>query len=216
MRNVVCWFEIFRKLQLPKFYLFTSKRLRIAVRKHRADSGYNKWRLERPSSSFPSVVLLCSKLRTKSDWVVWKAALKVATVVCFQDQSWQALFLYIYIQASFCEKIENCRDTAKGNAAAHRCEAWDSEMSLSSFLLLPISVAIQEGLFGPKAPVPAARPRLGDFLGLSLGASTLVTPSVPWNWHTNRKTFHFCSKTVCVTLCLAFVTRDCDNFCIFL
>lgn len=86
-------------------------------------------------------------------------------------------------------------------------------MSLSSFLLLPINVAIQEGLFGPKAPVPAARPRLGDFLGLSLGASTLVTPSVPWNWHTNPKTFQL--ENFVWDFMFGIVTRDCDDLCIF-
>jgi len=85
-----------------------------------------------------------------------------------------------------CLEYANVGVHGKGRHAFFHCrsgrqeefqQAWDSEMSLSSFLLLPINVAIQEGLFGPKAPVPAARPRLGDFLGLSLGASTLVTPS---------------------------------------
>eukprot|EP00434_Breviolum_minutum_P044219 symbB.v1.2.039472.t1/scaffold6586.1/size16854/1 len=85
-----------------------------------------------------------------------------------------------------CLEYANVGVHGKGRHAFFHCrsgrqeefqQAWDSEMSLSSFLLLPINVVIQEGLFGPKAPVPAARPRLGDFLGLSLGASTLVTPS---------------------------------------
>ncbi|CAJ1457359.1 unnamed protein product [Effrenium voratum] len=56
--------------------------------------------------------------------------------------------------------------------------AWEAEPMLREhFILLPVDVAVQEGLFGPDAPVPAARPRLGDFLSISLGAHTLVSPN---------------------------------------
>lgn len=52
------------------------------------------------------------------------------------------------------------------------------DTSLSSFILLPIDTAVEEGLFGPDPPVPSARPRLGDFVGLSTSNKTLVTPEV--------------------------------------
>lgn len=45
-----------------------------------------------------------------------------------------------------------------------------------SFLLLDVDDAAAEGLFGPEPPRPDVRPRLGDYLVLSLGAATLVTP----------------------------------------
>lgn len=31
-------------------------------------------------------------------------------------------------------------------------------------------------MFGPAAPLPKVRPRLGDYVAISLGAETLVTP----------------------------------------
>lgn len=45
-----------------------------------------------------------------------------------------------------------------------------------SFLLLDVEDAAAEGLFGPEPPRREVRPRLGDYLVLSVGAATLVTP----------------------------------------
>lgn len=45
------------------------------------------------------------------------------------------------------------------------------------FLLLTIEEAIEVGLFGPKCMRMKVRPRLGDFVSISIGAKTLVTPS---------------------------------------
>eukprot|EP00438_Fugacium_kawagutii_P005353 Skav210327 [mRNA] locus=scaffold475:359752:360879:- [translate_table: standard] len=84
-----------------------------------------------------------------------------------------------------CLEYANVGVHGKGRHAIFHCRsgrleefqrAWDLEPSLSSFILLPSDVAAQEGLFGPEAPVPAVRPRLGDFVGLSTTAKTLVTP----------------------------------------
>ena len=62
-------------------------------------------------------------------------------------------------------------------------QAWDEEPSLSSFILLPADVAVEEGLFGPEAPLPAARARMGDLLAVSTTAKTLVSPKESWrNW----------------------------------
>ena len=67
-------------------------------------------------------------------------------------------------------------------------QAWDVEPSLNSFILLPIDVAVEEGLFGPEAPQPAARARMGDFLGLSSTAKTLVSPKEPWRMRMRKTT----------------------------
>ena len=45
------------------------------------------------------------------------------------------------------------------------------------FLLLTIEEAIEIGLFGPKHMRMKVRPRLGDFVSISIGTKTLVTPS---------------------------------------
>jgi len=56
-------------------------------------------------------------------------------------------------------------------------EKWATNPRLrESFLLLTIEDAAAEGLFGPDPPVPSVRPRLGDFVVMSLGADTLVSP----------------------------------------
>lgn len=47
---------------------------------------------------------------------------------------------------------------------------------LDNFLLLTVEDAASEGLFGPEPLRPEVRPRLGDFLVLSLNADTLVSP----------------------------------------
>lgn len=84
-----------------------------------------------------------------------------------------------------CLEYANVGVHGKGRHAFFHCrsgrqeefqQAWDVEPSLSSFILLPIDVAVEEGLFGPDAPLPAARARMGDFLGLSTTAKTLVSP----------------------------------------
>eukprot|EP00986_Skeletonema_menzelii_P000511 scaffold152_cov220-Skeletonema_menzelii.AAC.3 len=45
------------------------------------------------------------------------------------------------------------------------------------FLLITIDEAIELGLFGPKYMRMEVRPRLGDFVSISIGMKTLVTPS---------------------------------------
>jgi hypothetical protein len=45
------------------------------------------------------------------------------------------------------------------------------------FLLLTIDEAIDNGLFGPKSMRMKVRPRLGDFVAISIDKTTLVTPS---------------------------------------
>lgn len=45
------------------------------------------------------------------------------------------------------------------------------------FLLLTIDEAIENGLFGPKTMRMKVRPRLGDFVAISIDRKTLVTPS---------------------------------------
>jgi len=45
------------------------------------------------------------------------------------------------------------------------------------FLLVTIEEAIELGLFGPKCMRMEVRPRLGDFVSISIGKKTLVTPS---------------------------------------
>eukprot|EP00928_Gymnodinium_smaydae_P029306 TRINITY_DN22102_c0_g1_i1.p1 TRINITY_DN22102_c0_g1~~TRINITY_DN22102_c0_g1_i1.p1 ORF type:complete len:475 (-),score=38.88 TRINITY_DN22102_c0_g1_i1:235-1659(-) len=59
-----------------------------------------------------------------------------------------------------------------------------------NFLLLSIDDAAEEGLFGPDPPVPQVRPRLGDFVSVSLGAQTLVTPK-------EAKSIRDCSNPTC-------------------
>jgi len=56
--------------------------------------------------------------------------------------------------------------------AAWRRDARKAE----NFVLLTIEQASAIGLFGPCAPKRHVRPRLGDFLAISLGKDTLVTP----------------------------------------
>jgi len=45
-----------------------------------------------------------------------------------------------------------------------------------NFLLLTVEDAAAEGLFGPDAPLPEIRPRLGDYLAISVNACTLLSP----------------------------------------
>jgi len=55
--------------------------------------------------------------------------------------------------------------------------AWAADGTLRAhFLLLRIDDAVAAGLFGPEPPLPAVRPRLGDYVAISLGAHTLVSP----------------------------------------
>eukprot|EP00913_Durusdinium_trenchii_P024713 g23197.t1 len=86
-----------------------------------------------------------------------------------------------------CLEYANIGVHGKGRHAYFHCrsgrqeefqQAWELDTSLSSFILLPIDTAVEEGLFGPDPPVPSARPRLGDFVGLSTSNKTLVTPEV--------------------------------------
>lgn len=60
---------------------------------------------------------------------------------------------------------------------------WAQQPRLSKeFLLLSVEDASAEGLFGPDAPLPAVRPRLGDIVAVSLGAATLVSPPEADRW----------------------------------
>eukprot|EP00933_Yihiella_yeosuensis_P061733 TRINITY_DN64569_c0_g1_i1.p1 TRINITY_DN64569_c0_g1~~TRINITY_DN64569_c0_g1_i1.p1 ORF type:complete len:527 (-),score=99.94 TRINITY_DN64569_c0_g1_i1:184-1713(-) len=56
--------------------------------------------------------------------------------------------------------------------------AWFSHKHLyDSFLLLKTDEAADAGLFGPECEIePRARPRLGDFVAISIGKDTLVSP----------------------------------------
>jgi len=54
-----------------------------------------------------------------------------------------------------------------------------------SFLLLTIEEASDNGLFGPTPPTLKVRPRLGDFVAISVTQKTLVTPK-EWNEHKNH------------------------------
>jgi predicted AlkP superfamily pyrophosphatase or phosphodiesterase len=57
-------------------------------------------------------------------------------------------------------------------------QRWEASDELHEhFLLLTIDEAIEIGLFGPKSMRMEVRPRLGDFLSISIGTKTLVTPS---------------------------------------
>jgi len=50
------------------------------------------------------------------------------------------------------------------------------------FLLLTLEDAIDECLFGPDAVLSQVRPRLGDYIAISIGADTLVTPDEATKW----------------------------------
>jgi len=55
---------------------------------------------------------------------------------------------------------------------------WRNDRRLvNTFALLTVEEASELGLFGPTEPLPKVRPRLGDFIAISLGAETLVTPN---------------------------------------
>lgn len=55
---------------------------------------------------------------------------------------------------------------------------WQTNTELSEhFLLLTIEETIEHGLFGPGCMRLKVRPRLGDFVAVSLGRKTLVSPS---------------------------------------
>ena len=56
-------------------------------------------------------------------------------------------------------------------------ERWQCYDHLSEhFLILTVEEAIQNHLFGPKTMRQEVRPRLGDFVVISRGRHTLVTP----------------------------------------
>ncbi|KAL7530103.1 hypothetical protein ACHAXR_004983 [Thalassiosira sp. AJA248-18] len=60
----------------------------------------------------------------------------------------------------------------------HLLQCWQANAELSeNFLLLTVEEAIENGLFGPNCMRLEVRPRLGDFIAISLGRKTLVTPS---------------------------------------
>ncbi|CAE7865323.1 unnamed protein product [Symbiodinium sp. KB8] len=91
------------------------------------------------------------------------------------------------------DELLNCLEYAnvgvhgKGRHAYFHCRSgrlkefqrlWDTYDTLrENFLLLPVDAAAELGLFGPDPPLPEVRPRLGDFLGISCGAHTIVKPS---------------------------------------
>jgi len=57
-------------------------------------------------------------------------------------------------------------------------QRWQANSELSeNFLLLTIEETIEHGLFGPGCMRLKVRPRLGDFVAVSLGRKTLVSPS---------------------------------------
>eukprot|EP00439_Symbiodinium_sp_Y106_P071651 s299_g12.t3 len=86
-----------------------------------------------------------------------------------------------------CLEYANVGVHGKGRHAYFHCRSgrlqefqrlWDTYEALrENFLLLPVDVAVELGLFGPDPPLPEVRPRLGDFLGISCGAHTIVKPS---------------------------------------
>ena len=47
---------------------------------------------------------------------------------------------------------------------------------------LQVSLPLFSGIFGPKKVLPEVRPRLGDFVAISLGHDTLVTPTEAARW----------------------------------
>lgn len=47
---------------------------------------------------------------------------------------------------------------------------------MHSFLILTVEESIESGLFGPQCMRQEVRPRLGDFIVISKGKQTLVTP----------------------------------------
>ena len=56
-------------------------------------------------------------------------------------------------------------------------ELWRANQKLNaSFLLLTIEEASNNGLFGPDPPLRKVRPRMGDFVAISLNQKTLVSP----------------------------------------
>ena len=55
---------------------------------------------------------------------------------------------------------------------------WQANPELcENFLLLTVEEAIDNGLFGPELMRWQVRPRLGDFISISIGRKTLVTPT---------------------------------------
>ena len=86
-----------------------------------------------------------------------------------------------------CLEYANIGVHGKGRHAYFHCRSgrsqefqrlWDAdEMLRDNFILLPVDEAADLGLFGPDPPLPEVRPRLGDFLGISCGAHTLVRKS---------------------------------------
>ena len=86
-----------------------------------------------------------------------------------------------------CLEYANVGVHGKGRHAYFHCRSgrlsefqklWDAhEVLRENFILLPVDDAAGLGLFGPDAPLPEVRPRLGDFLAISCGAHTIVTPS---------------------------------------
>jgi len=93
-----------------------------------------------------------------------------------------------------CLEYANIGIHGKGRHAVFHCrcgrstafqKAWAKCPRLrQGFLLLTVEAASEEGLFGPEMPVPQVRPRLGDFIAVSLDSSTLVTPDEFSRWGT--------------------------------
>jgi len=91
-----------------------------------------------------------------------------------------------------CLEYANIGVHGKGRHAYFHCrcgrqtefeERWGTYSRLrDNFLLLTVEAAASEGLFGPQAPLPEVRPRLGDFVAISLGAETLITPEEAANF----------------------------------
>ena len=86
-----------------------------------------------------------------------------------------------------CLEYANLGVHGKGRHAVFHCRsgredefeaAWRRDPRLcASFILLRVADAIGLGLFGPDDPLPRVRPRLGDYISLSLNADTLSSPA---------------------------------------
>uniref|UniRef100_A0A7S1ZUI3 Alkaline phosphatase n=1 Tax=Ditylum brightwellii TaxID=49249 RepID=A0A7S1ZUI3_9STRA len=85
-----------------------------------------------------------------------------------------------------CLEYANLGVHGKGRHAYLHCRSglqstlqarWRANPKLTSnFLLLTIEEAARYGLFGPEPPIFKVRPRMGDFVSISMGAPTLVSP----------------------------------------
>lgn len=91
-----------------------------------------------------------------------------------------------------CLEYANIGVHGKGRHAVFHCRsgrhaeferAWRRDTRLvTSFVLLTVEEASDLGLFGPDPPKRHVRPRLGDFLAISLGKDTLCTPTEHAKW----------------------------------